>query len=269
MKKFFLISVLILSSILSAQNITFIYELKYKPNLAEGAFITKNYYLDVLGKQSVFRSEQERYSDSLVQQTGLGLGRSPIFSLQFYIKKNLAKMSIIKNISTPIMNDQYYIHITDSLHWQILPDKMRIGNVECQKAIVDYGGRNWTAWFAESIPLQEGPYIFNGLPGQIVKITDRQSEYDFTLISTKNSNKNNMFALRMGKEIRWKEFQKLQLDYYNDPYAEIKARNIKYQIGDTNGNPISMDLRTLTKNIQKQLKENNNVIELDKLVSYP
>ncbi|KFF13009.1 hypothetical protein IW15_09545 [Chryseobacterium soli] len=269
MKKFFLISLLNFLYILSAQNITFIYELKYKPNLVEDDFVTKVYYLDVLGKQSVFRSEQDRYSDSLVQKTGLGLGRSPVFNVQFYIKKNLAKMSIIKNINTPLMNDQYYIHITDSLYWQILPDKMKIGNIECQKAVVKYGGRNWTAWFAESIPLQEGPYIFNGLPGQIVKISDENSEYDFTLIKTKKSDKNNMFALRAGKEITWEEFQKMQLDYYNDPYAEIKARNIKYQIGDVNGNLISMDLRTLTKNIQKKLKENNNVIELNKAVQYP
>lgn len=78
-----------------------------------------------------------------------------------------------------------------------------------------------------------------------------------------------MFSLRAGKEITWEEFQKMQLGYYNDPHAEIKARNIKYQVGDEKGNLISMDLRTLSKGIQKQLKENNNVIELDKAVQYP
>jgi len=269
MKQLFLVSFLVFSCILFSQNITFIYELKYKPNSNKVEFVTEQFYLDVLGQQSVFRSEYDRRSDSLVQKNGFGLGTKPLFANQFYINKNLINATIIKSITTPVMGDKYYIKIDSSLKWQIQPDKQKIAEMDCQKATVNYGGRKWTAWFSESIPLHEGPYIFNGLPGQIVKISDENSEYDFTLIKTKKSDKNNMFALKAGKEITWEEFQKMQLDYYNDPHAEIKARNIKYQVGDENGNLISMDLRTLSRGIQKQLRENNNVIELDKAVQYP
>ena len=258
---------LLLSYALYGQNITFIYELKYKTNLDKGDYITDEYYLDVLGKQSAFRSEQARYSDSLVEKTGYGLGRSPVLANQIYVQKNLVSMNITKTVTT-LFNDNYSIQINEKLDWQILSDKMKIGEFDCQKATVNYGGRNWIAWFTQSISLQEGPYIFNGLPGLIIKISDDHSEYNFSLLRTKNSNKNNMFVLRKGKEITWEVFKKIQMDYYTDPYAEIKARNIKFQAGDSNGNIIAMDMKTHTKNLQNQIKENNNPIELNHKIDY-
>lgn len=267
MKRFFFQLFLLLSSTIYGQNITFVYELKYKTNLNRNDLITEEYYLDVLGKQSIFRSEKERRSDSLVEKTGYGLGRSSILGNQIYIQKNLISKDITKIITT-LFNDNYSIKINDKLDWIILSDKMKIGDYDCQKAKVNYGGRSWIAWFTQSIPLQDGPYVFNGLPGFIIRISDNQSHYDFSLVKTNNSNKNNMFALRKGKVITWEVFKKMQTDYYSDPYAEIKARNIKFQVGDSNGNKIPMDMKTLTKNLQNQIKENNNSIELNYKVDY-
>lgn len=267
MKKLFILFALVLSNIFFAQNITFIYQLRYKPNLNKDSLITRDYYLDVLGKQSVFRSDNDRRSDSLVEKTGYGLGRNPLFVNQIYIQKNLVTMNITKTVTT-LFNDNYLIKINDQLHWQILPEKIDIGDWSCQKATVLYGGREWTAWFTQSIPLQEGPYVFNGLPGMIVRISDRLSDYEFALIKTKRSDKNNMFALRKGKEISLEAFNKIQANYYNDPYAEIKARNIKFQVGDANGNIIPTDMNTLTKNLRKQIKENNNPIEISQKIDY-
>ena len=38
--------------------------------------------------------------------------------------------------------------------------------------------------------------------------------------------------MRKGKEISWETYEKIQQDYYSDPFAEIKARNIKYKVTD-------------------------------------
>ena len=43
-------------------------------------------------------------------------------------------------------------------------------------------GRNYHAWFAPEIPLNEGPWKFNGLPGLILEVYDTQDHYHFTLI---------------------------------------------------------------------------------------
>lgn len=251
-----------------AQHITFVYQLKYKANPYKSELVTENYYLDISGAESSFRLERERASDSLIHRTGLGLGRSPVFNSQMYILKNLETRDIQKIIFTNFFNDKYSIIIDEKLDWKILPDKQKIADLDCQKATVNYGGRSWTAWFTQSIPVPEGPYVFNGLPGLIVNISDNQSDYSFSLIKTKEFNKDNFFVARNAQIISWEVFQKIQSDYYSDPFAEIKARNMKIQSGDEKGNPVPTDLNKITKQLKKQIKENNNPIELNHIVNY-
>ncbi|MFS4472187.1 GLPGLI family protein [Chryseobacterium sp. T20] len=267
MKRLFFI-MLFLSNILSAQLVTFVYEIKHKPNPDKEIFETGNYYLDVIGGQSAFRSEKERYADSLMLKNGYWEGGPKTSLNQLYIIKNLINKSITKSITTLSMHDLYNIPINDKLNWEILPERMKIGDMECQKATVKYGERNWIAWFSQSIPLLEGPYIFHGLPGLIIKISDDKNDYDFSLIKTINVDKNKTFYLRKGKEISWETYEKIQSDYYSDPFAEIKARNIKYKVTDEKGNPVEMNLKQMTESIQKQIKENNNPIELNHKVNY-
>ncbi len=251
-----------------AQHITCIYQLKHKTNPHKPDLITENYYLDILEEGSAFRSERERASDSLIERTGLGLGRSPVFNSQLYTLKNLKTRDVQKIIFTNFFNDKYSITIDEKLEWKILPDKKKIADLDCQKATVNYGGRSWTAWFTQSIPVPEGPYVFNGLPGMIVNISDNQSDYSFNLIKTKELEKDNLFAVKKAKAVNWEVFQKIQSDYYTDPFAEIKAMNMKVQAGDEKGNLIPTDLNKIAKQLKKQIKENNNPIELNHKVIY-
>lgn len=262
MKKKFLILLIILSNILSAQNITFIYEIKSKINPK-----AQYYYLDVIGKQSVFRSENAREADSLMQKNGFWESRKPIFD-NVYSVKNLISNKVYKSVTHPAMYDLYHINIDDKLEWQILPEKKMFSEMECQKAKVQYGGRNWVAWFDPKNPIQEGPYIFYGLPGFIVRLEDDNGDYNFELIKIKRSDKNNMFYLRKGKQITWDDYKKMQNSYYADPFSEIKARNIKTKVGDTNGNTLDVSFKQMTESIQKQMKENNNPIELSHKVEF-
>ncbi|ROI13862.1 MULTISPECIES: GLPGLI family protein [Epilithonimonas] len=69
------------------------------------------------------------------------------------------------------------------MDWKILPETKKISNYSCKKAICNFRGRNYTAWFTEEIPFQDGPYKFNGLPGLIVKIYDEKNYFSFELVS--------------------------------------------------------------------------------------
>lgn len=74
-------------NVLHCQSVTCIYELKFRQNQNKDSLITSQFYLDINGKKSIFRSELQKKSDSLVQKTGLGLGRGMLFFTDLFAKK--------------------------------------------------------------------------------------------------------------------------------------------------------------------------------------
>lgn len=71
----------------------------------------------------------------------------------------------------------------NQFNWQLINDTATINGYFTQKAITDFGGRSWIAWFCPNIPYNDGPYKFCGLPGLIVKVYDTKNHYTFTLNS--------------------------------------------------------------------------------------
>ncbi len=77
-------------------------------------------------------------------------------------------------------NYEYEIEIP-KLQWNIEQETNEILGYNVQKATVAYSGRKWIAWFTPEIPIQYGPYVFNGLPGLIVKLHDDNNNFTFLL----------------------------------------------------------------------------------------
>lgn len=74
--------------------------------------------------------------------------------------------------------------------WEICDSTKTIIGYECIKAVTDYRGRKWTAWFSPEIPVQEGPWKLCGLPGLILEAYDAEKNYWFEangLIQNPNS----------------------------------------------------------------------------------
>lgn len=76
------------------------------------------------------------------------------------------------------------------LKWDIRPDTLSVGGIVCQRAETNFGNRKWIAWFALSIPINDGPYKFCGLPGLILQVNDEQQYWNFTLARLKKSDTN-------------------------------------------------------------------------------
>lgn len=66
--------------------------------------------------------------------------------------------------------------------WKIENETQLILKQKCQKAYCNFKGRNYTAWFANSIPIAMGPWLFNGLPGLILKVEDDKKQFYFECI---------------------------------------------------------------------------------------
>jgi len=163
------------------------------------------------------------------------------------------------------MRDQFALLIDEPLHWKLLPETQKIDQLQCQKAEVEYGGRHWIAWYTTEVPSVDGPYVFHGLPGLIVQITDQDENYAFNLVHIKNTKENNLYPLNKYNAMTWTAFKKFVQNYYSDPFSYIKASNLKAMQSDGNGGSKPMDFKGQTHNIQKAME---SIIPIELHYSY-
>ncbi|WP_299129211.1 GLPGLI family protein [uncultured Winogradskyella sp.] len=90
-----------------------------------------------------------------------------------YFKNNTLKYNDV------IYEDEYYYEETINHSWELKDEEMDIKGYSCRKAITNYGGREWEAWYTLDLPINAGPYKFKGLPGLILKLTDSTGSYNF------------------------------------------------------------------------------------------
>lgn len=84
---------------------------------------------------------------------------------------------------TTVPDDFYYKEKDQAPEWVFADqDTMTICGYVCKKATTSYGGRSWTAWFAEELPIPLGPWKLFGLPGLILSAHDADGLYQFTCI---------------------------------------------------------------------------------------
>ncbi len=65
--------------------------------------------------------------------------------------------------------------------WKLVKGEKTIAGFKCKKAICDYRGRDYVAWYAPGIPIPNGPYVFEGLPGLILELYDTRFHYRFLM----------------------------------------------------------------------------------------
>jgi len=145
-------------------------------------FMSYNQVLRDTVVAEVMRAEQRGVDrQTLVNQLTASIG--PLTRFRFRIYKFFAENRLM--FQQYIMPHFYtYEEPLQFLTWQIVPGEEKvIQNYRVQKATTTFGGRNWEAWFAPEVPISDGPYKFNGLPGLIIKIGDTRGHYVFTLTS--------------------------------------------------------------------------------------
>ena len=105
-----------------------------------------------------------------------------------------------------------YEETFNSFNWQMTSETDTIHNYVCQKAICDFGGRTWEAWFTMEIPISDGPYKFCGLPGLILNIADTQDHYSYKFLSIEKPSESMMIYEVVEDRVKTtkKEFFKLQ-----------------------------------------------------------
>lgn len=178
-----------------------IYRLTYQPDSTDAKnMVTEDMLLYIGERFSKFQSLNRHLIDSItvdieskggmeyLQKHGLDASIFPRTRFNFNIYKNYPEGKI--TVVDKIIADEYlYTEPKNLFNWNITPEKATIAGYKCQKATAEFAGRKYEAWFTSEIPVSEGPYKFNGLPGLIVKVSDTRNHYAFELISLKQPEK--------------------------------------------------------------------------------
>lgn len=270
--KCFLLLFILISIESYSQQYKLVYKLTYKTDSTKDKVLTKNMLLELDKNLSNFYS-YEFYKQDSIYHEDIKLGKEayqPMFDSNFFVTKNNDKSTISKFYNFPPNNIIYKLdEIKNNFNWEILKETKKINNYICQKAQLKYKGRNWIAWFTKEIPLNTGPYIFDGLPGTILYMEDSKRNYIFELASIYKSsvNKINYFEGLNIINVSKKEFNKICLDRYNDPFKEM--RNDEAMIESSSGELNKPNINQMTKEKQKFIKSHNNPIELSEAIKYP
>jgi GLPGLI family protein len=275
MKKILLLFIL-LGTLAIAQNKRFIYEYKFIPDSTNVSDVkTEMMFLDTSKDGSKYYSYTVFNSDSIMKaEFEKQIAATGSMNVKPGMQKGNVRYSVTKTypdyktfIHRRMGIDAYNISEDRKINWKISSEKEKIGEWNAQKAEADFAGRHWTAWFSTDIPIQDGPYKFQGLPGLIVKIEDKTGSHKMELKGIKNINGNLDINVFEAKEIaiNSKQFQKVMKEYMNDPTKGIK----QLQMGGTtivmtgkDGNT-SKFAKEQEDRLKAQIKKDNNRIELD------
>ena len=72
------------------------------------------------------------------------------------------------------------------LEWELTDSVTNVLGYVCHEAKCTFRGREWTAFYTEDIPLMEGPWKLHGLPGLIMRASDKEGHYLFECVGIKS-----------------------------------------------------------------------------------
>jgi len=105
-----------------------------------------------------------------------------------------------------IMDKAFLITEPLSAEWQLLSEEKKIGDFLCKKAVND---KKITAWYCPDIPVNDGPYLYQGLPGLILEVEMPAKTVSLKSINFNAEIKDMIKAPSNGKKISREEFGKL------------------------------------------------------------
>lgn len=132
-----------------------------------------------------------------------------------------------------------YDEPTSTLNWTLSDSTITVLGYRCRMALCKFRGREWTAFYAEEIPVSEGPWKLHGLPGLIMKAYDSQKHYSFECkgIKSNSSRPITIYKVPFNNTNR-RAFYSTKYRYDSNPFSYFEATGgSKITVTDQNGNP--------------------------------
>lgn len=248
--------------VLDTAKIQALYQLTYFDDTNHMAFMRQEQQILIMGdKASSYQSynnlkfyqtgKKKRQEGNLMAWLQSGLSEDNYASaFRYIIYKNHHDGVITYTDFNISAGNIIYEENQSCFEWDITSDTNTIHGYLSQKAICDFGGRRWEAWFTPEIPYSDGPYKFCGLPGLILKITDTQGHYSFNILTLKLNEHGTMVEFHDFDYIKTtkNEFNKMVYDYnknmlniLRDMEADASVAQCASRYAASKNNPIELD----------------------------
>ena len=206
---------------------------------------------------SIFSSRAKTLANPMVIRGNSGhTARSAMTKFHYEILKDNRTNKLYFTKQIPKMQDRfYYTQDKELFNWSISEETKLIKGYKVQKATCSFAGRDYIAWFSPEIPIAEGPYKFNGLPGLILEIYDTDKDYVFDFIGLKKLSPKVSFKINLKQYVKTTQddLRDLWYRYRRDPFTYANSPNVK------------MTPENHKKEVQlftEMLEKENNTIEL-------
>ena len=125
--------------------------------------------------------------------------------------------------------------------WDFVEGDTIILEHPCQKAICQYHGRTWTAFYATDIPISDGPWKLCGLPGLILRAYDHSNSFIFNCVGIYQNVGGAMTMMNEKRRIlKPEQAHKLIEQIDSDPFAYLRSQGISGQSFDEKGRPLDL-----------------------------
>lgn len=137
----------------------------------------------VEGDRSLFTMKEN--GDEVVDPSNISINLSP--DSLFTVYKDVESNSLVFDFMDLNQRPLYYADTLYPMEWVIQDKEKNIHGVLCKLATTFFKGRNYSAWFAPTISISNGPWKLGGLPGLILEAYDDEMQWELTFESMEQS----------------------------------------------------------------------------------
>lgn len=140
-------------------------------------------WLIVDGDRSLFTMKKMGVNETTNNDHHIDLSPDSIFT----VYKDLESNSLLFEFSDIRQRTHLFADTLFPMQWTTYKEQKMIGGIPCLKAMTQFKGRGYTAWYAPSITITDGPWKLGGLPGLILEAYDDADQWHMTLTSIKEA----------------------------------------------------------------------------------
>ena len=147
--------------------------------------------------------------------------------------------------------------------WELISDSTaRILGYDCQMARCNYKGRQWFAWFTTDIPIDNGPWKLDGLPGLVLCAYDNSRHYIFDCVGLKQTDGTHdiVFDDRFNsyEETSMSNLQRLKANTTPMDIMNRSGKDVTFKVvsGNVHGKLTEAQQKSMRKQMQKRQPQN-------------